>query len=96
MSQEAVLLTIKLLFAGASLAIVAIFVVRPVVRMLREKPDIDLLMPDFNQLGEDADELEIPLDPEGRSVDRSEMIQSARDNPQDTALMVQRWLRDRK
>lgn len=96
MSQEAVLLTIKLMFAGASLVIVAIFVVRPIVRMLREKPDVDLLMPEFNPLAEDAQELEIPEDPAGKSVGRSEMIQSARDNPHDTALWVQRWLRDRK
>lgn len=96
MSQEAVLFTIKLMFAMAGILIVVIFVVRPVLRMLREKPDIDLLMPDFNQMAEDADELEIPLDPEGRSANRSEMIQSARDNPHDTAMMIQSWLRNRK
>lgn len=95
MSQELLLTLLRWLFAGAALVAVAVYVVRPVVRMLREKPDADLLTPSWEDKLE-GDELEIPTDPEDADFDRTAAIRKAREDPQQVALLVQNWLRQRK
>ena len=95
MSQDAVVWTLRLLFAGLALGAVALFVVIPMVRLLRQKPDISLLTPDFaSQLEEE--ELEIPTDCQPGMPDRQELVRQLKKDPRQAALMIQSWLKQRK
>ena len=95
MSQDSVLLLLRLLFATVSVVVVAVFVVRPILRVLRQKPDLDLLIPDYTQALE-GEELEIPQEIEQGMPNRADVIAEARADPQKTAMLVQRWLKQRK
>lgn len=95
MSQDSVLLLLRLLFATVSEIVVAVFVVRPILRVLRQKPDFDLLIPDYTQALE-GEELEIPQEIEQGTPNRADLIAEARADPQKTAMLVQRWLKQRK
>jgi flagellar biosynthesis/type III secretory pathway M-ring protein FliF/YscJ len=94
MSHDALLLLLRWLFALLAIAAVLVFVVRPLLHMLRRKPDMDFSVPDFSRL--EGEELEIPTEKEEGEFDRSAAIQQARADPQATALLVQRWLKQKK
>ena len=96
MSPEAVIFSIKLIFAFLILLGVVLFLVRPVVRMWRDRPDIDLLMPDYSGLAEEQEELEIPTDEDAGKPDRTSMIRKAQEDPRTTATLVQQWLKQKK
>ena len=96
MSPEAVIVSIKMIFAFLILLGVALFLVRPVVRMWRDKPDIDMLIPDYSAMMEEGEELEIPTDGDAGKPDRAHMVQQARNDPRVTATLVQRWLKEKK
>ncbi|HKI99752.1 MAG TPA: hypothetical protein VKB51_14855 [bacterium] len=92
MSHDALLLLLRWLFAILAVIAVAVFIVRPLLSMLRRKPDIDFSVPDYTMEGE---ELEIPTEKE-EEFNRNTAIQQARADPQATAMMVQRWLKQKK
>ena len=94
-SPETLLVLLKGFFALLALVAVGLYIVRPVLRMLREKPDVHLLTPDFTRPLED-EELEIPTEAEAKGFDRNAAIQQARADPRATATLVQNWLRQRK
>lgn len=95
MSQELLLTLLRWLFAVAALVAVGVYVVRPVVRMLRRKPDVDLLTPTWEDKLE-GEELQIPTEGEDGGFDRMAAIRKAREDPHQAALMVQNWLKQRK
>ena len=95
MSPDAVLWTLKLLFSGAAIFVVVAYHFRPLWKMLRAKPDIELLTPEFSASLE-GEELQIPDGMEEKPKDRGQLVQEARSDPQAVALMVQRWLKERK
>jgi len=94
MSQAALILLVKVLFAGLAVVAVAVFLVRPVLRMLRTRPDPALLSPTFELPEEEPEELEIPADQ--AKPDRHAILEHARGDARQTALLVSRWLRERK
>lgn len=87
------LLLLRWVFAGVAVVLVIAYVVRPVLRMVREKPDVDLMTPDYTSMQDD--ELEIPAE-EDQEFNRHAAIDQARKDPQATAMMVQKWLKQRK
>jgi flagellar biosynthesis/type III secretory pathway M-ring protein FliF/YscJ len=95
MSQAALLLLVRWLFALVAVVAIVAFVVRPLLRLLRQKPDVDLMTPDYGSML-DGEELEIPTEKEAGDFDRNAAIAAARADPQATALAVQRWLKQRK
>jgi flagellar biosynthesis/type III secretory pathway M-ring protein FliF/YscJ len=95
MSQEAVVWMLRLLFALVALVVVAVTILRPLWRMLRTRPDVDLLTPDFTA-GLEGEELEIPGEAEDGTPDRGAIIDKARADPRQTAVLVQRWLKERR
>ena len=95
MKPDSVLLVIKILFSVAALVAVFIYAVRPLIRMWREKPDMDLISPDYSQMLE-GEELEIPTEQESGKPDRTKLIAQLREDPHTAALMVSQWLRERK
>ena len=94
MSQDTLLMLLRGLFAVAAVVAVGVYVVRPVVRMLRQKPDVDLLTPTWEDRLE-GEELEIPTEAEG-GFDRNAAIRKAREDPHNVALLVKNWLKQRK
>jgi flagellar biosynthesis/type III secretory pathway M-ring protein FliF/YscJ len=94
MSQDTMLWLLRLLFAGAAVVVLIAFVVRPVLRMVRQRPDMDLLTPDFSANLE-GEELELPNEAEGE-FDRNAAITQARADPRATALRVQAWLKQKR
>lgn len=96
MSPDSVLLSIKLLFAGLIVLGVIFYMIRPMLRVVLKKLDVDLLRPDFVSRLEEQEELEIPsaeLDP---SQDKNAIIQQAKADPHATAALVRSWLKDRR
>lgn len=87
------LLLVKLLFAGIGVVALIVFVVFPLWRALRVKPDESLLMRTF-ELPEEEEEVQIPED--GKKPDRNAMLAEARGKPVVTAQLVKRWLREKK
>ena len=96
MSPDSVILTIKLFFSFLIVIGVALFLLRPMFRVWRDKPDMDLLMPDFSSAMEEGEELEIPTDEEAGVPERTKIIDQARSDPRTTAVLVQNWLKERK
>lgn len=95
MDPDKVTLLIRLVFTAAAIVAVVVFVLRPLWRMLRAKPDMDLHVPDFTAQLE-GEELEIPADAEAGLPERRELVERARSDPRSTALLVQRWLKERR
>jgi flagellar biosynthesis/type III secretory pathway M-ring protein FliF/YscJ len=95
MSHDALLLLLRWLFALAALVVIVVTVLRPLLRLLRQKPDVELMTPDYTTMLE-GEELEIPNEAETGDFDRNAAIQQARSDPQAAALMVQRWLKQKK
>lgn len=93
--SDAAILGIKLAFSLVAVVLILLVIVRPIWRMLATKPEILDTLNQVAQLPIEEDaELEIPT--EGEKPDRLSMIQSARDDPARTAMLVSRWLKDRK
>lgn len=90
---DTAILGIKLVFSLAAVILVIVVMVRPVVKMLRTKPDI-LDTFQMAQLSiEEDEEIQIPVD--GEKPDRMTMLDEARADPNKTAMMVSRWLKDK-
>jgi flagellar biosynthesis/type III secretory pathway M-ring protein FliF/YscJ len=94
MSHESLLLFLRWLFAGVAVVVVVLYVVRPLLHLLRRKPEVGLDVPDYGQML-DGEELEIPTEKDGE-FDRTTAIKQARADPQATALLVQQWLKQKK
>lgn len=94
-NQQWMLTVIKLIFAGAGIVAVVYFVLVPLWRMLRTRPDIDLNIPDYTLLDdEEGEELQIPVG--GQKPDRTQMLELARSDPRRTAVILSRWIRSHK
>lgn len=92
---DTAILGIKLAFSLAAVILILVVVVRPVVRMLRTKPDFLDAFQQMNQMPiEEDEEFQIPVD--GGKPDRGAMLEEARADPNKTAMMVSRWLKDKK
>lgn len=94
MKHESLLLLLRWLFAGLAVAAVIAYIVRPLLNMVRRKPDVDLNVPDFSHRLEE-EELEIPTE-ETRDFDRQSALEQARTDPRGTALRVQKWLKEKR
>ena len=91
---DTTILGIKLAFSLAAVILVLVVVVRPIVRMLRTKPDFLETFQQMAQLPiEEDEEIQIPVD--GEKPDRGTMLEEARADPNKTAMMVSRWLKDK-
>ncbi|MEE8396425.1 MAG: hypothetical protein V3S29_10260 [bacterium] len=94
-AQDWALFLIKVLFSGVAIVLIAVFLVRPVIRSLLVRPEILEYTQDYG--GVDAfemDEVEIPV--EGVKPDLRTMIEEARADPNRTAALVSQWLREKK
>jgi len=97
MSPEGLLVILKFVFALVALVAIAVVVVRPILRMIREKPDISMMTPDYGSLlDEEESELQIPEGMGQDKADRSEMIQQARADPHTTSVLIKQWLKEKK
>lgn len=94
--QDSILLGVKLLFALLALGAVALFIVRPIWRMLVRTEEAELVMKPFEPPPES--ELEIPVDGfnTGRKLSRNEIIEELRADPRKTALLLQQWMKEKK
>jgi len=94
MSQTAVLMLVRWLFAGLAVAALVLYIVRPLLRIVRRKPDVAFEIPDYTQIIEE-EELELP-NAEEAGFDRNAAITRARADPRATALRVQQWLKQKR
>ena len=94
---ENLLLSIKLFFLGAAVVLMVRYMVIPMWRNLRTPPEgLDFLRGFSTMESEDGfEELEIPLGEEDKPS-KSKMLDAARTDPQRTAAMVSRWLKQKK
>ena len=92
---ETAILGVKLAFSLAAVVLIIFFVLRPIWRMLRTKPELADTFAQISQMPIEEDmELEIPTGDE--KPDRLGLIQEARSDPTRTARLVSQWLKDRK
>lgn len=96
MNPDSVVMTIKLLFVVLIVLGVILFMIRPTVRMLRKKPDADLLNTDYLSLSDEEQELEIPSEEEDGVPGRTDIIQKAKEDPMATAAFVRNWLKEKR
>ncbi len=94
MSQTAVLMLLRWFFASLAVLAIALYIVRPLLRMVRHKPDVSFSIPDYTQTL-DEEELEIPSEEEA-GFDRNAAITQARADPRATAMLVQQWLKQKR
>ena len=89
---------IRYTFLGVLLLAMIMFVVRPMVQRLSQKPeDLDLLMGLPATIGElEGEELEIPTEREVGLPPREKIIEIARADPLATASLVRAWLREKR
>ena len=89
---------IRYTFLGVLLLAMIMFVVRPMVQRLSQKPeDLDLLMGLPATIGElEGEELEIPTEREVGLPPRDKIIEIARADPLATASLVRAWLREKR
>ena len=85
-------------FLGVLLLAMILFVIRPMVQRLSQKPeDLDLLMGLPATIGElEGEELEIPTEREVGLPPRDKIIDIARQDPLATASLVRAWLREKR
>jgi len=95
MSQDSIILMIKGLFVLMALGALYLVALRPLVRLLREKPDIELLTPTLPDRLVEEEELQIP-EKLGTGPNRQQMLEAAKADPRNTAMMVSRWLKEKK
>lgn len=96
MSENAIVESIKIVFALFAVIALGFVVVRPMLRMLREKPDVDFVVPDYFQMTPEDEELEIPQGGAPGEPTRAQKLDMVKQDPQATAMMVQNWLRSKK
>ncbi|MEE8435322.1 MAG: flagellar basal-body MS-ring/collar protein FliF, partial [bacterium] len=89
---------IRFTVLGVVLLFMIMFVVRPMVQRLSQKPeDLDLLMGLPATIGElEGEELEIPTEREVGLPARDKIIEIARADPLATASLVRTWLREKR
>jgi len=89
---------IRFTVLGVVLLFMIMFVVRPMVQRLSQKPeDLDLLMGLPATIGElEGEELEIPTEREVGLPPREKIIEIARADPLATASLVRTWLREKR
>jgi flagellar M-ring protein FliF len=85
-------------FLGVLLLAMILFVIRPMVQRLSQKPeDLDLLMGLPATIGElEGEELEIPTEREVGLPPRDKIIEIARLDPLATASLLRTWLREKR
>jgi flagellar M-ring protein FliF len=85
-------------FLGVLLLAMILFVIRPMVQRLSQKPeDLDLLMGLPASIGElEGEELEIPTEREVGLPPREKIIDLARSDPLATASLLRAWLREKR
>ena len=85
-------------FLGVLLLAMILFVIRPMVQRLSQKPeDLDLLMGLPATIGElEGEELEIPTEREVGLPPRDKILEIARTDPLATASLVRAWLREKR
>jgi flagellar M-ring protein FliF len=89
---------VRYTFLGVLLLAMILFVIRPMVQRLSQKPeDLDLLMGLPATIGElEGEELEIPTEREVGLPPRDKIIEIARGDPLATASLVRTWLREKR
>ena len=93
-SLQAITLIVKSFFVAGVLGTLAWFVFRPMFRVWQQQPDADALMPKLPELPEE--ELQIPVDPSGKAKPtREQMLQQLRQDPRQTAMLLQHSLREK-
>lgn len=94
--QELTILAVKLVFALLGVAAVVAFVILPIWRMLHRTEDAELMMKPFEPPPEE--EIQIPVDDlnGGRKLTRNEMLEDLRADPRRAAMVMQKWLREKK
>ena len=97
-NQQFFLDIVRFTFLGVLLLAMIMFVIRPMVQRLSQKPeDLDLLMGLPATIGElEGEELEIPTEREVGIPPREKLIEIARSDPMATASLVRTWLRDKR
>ncbi|MCZ6730776.1 MAG: hypothetical protein O7C61_13815 [SAR324 cluster bacterium] len=92
--QETAIVLVKLTFALIAVILIAVFLIRPLLRSLGTRPDyLDSLQTPEMPIEEDQ-ELEIPS--EDAKPDIHSMVEQARSDPDKTARLVSSWLKERK
>lgn len=85
---------IKVAFALAAIILIAVYLVRPVLRALRARPDFLDSMTRYDLPTEEESELEIPTGE--AKADRGTMIEQAKADPRTTAALISQWLKQKK
>ncbi len=93
-SQDWVIVAVKLVFTVVAVLLMIFFVVLPILRTLRSKPDFFEFTPTFDRFEEEEEEIEIPTG-DGKPDNRA-IIDEARSKPRETAVLIQRWIREKK
>lgn len=96
MDPDTVVMSIKLVFVGLIVLGVILYLIRPTVRMLRKKPDGDLLNTGFISQMDEEEELVIPSEEEDGLPGRTDIIQQAKEDPMATAALVRNWLKEKR
>ncbi len=93
--QETTILGLKVLFTLAAIFLIVFYLVRPIIKTLRARPDFldSLNRFDINTELEE-EELQIPSEAEGPG--REAIIETARGDSRRTAAMVSQWLKDKR
>ena len=86
--------TVKITFALLAVILILFFLVRPLLRTLRARPDFLDTLQTVQMPIEEDEELQIPS--EDSKPDRSAMVQHARSDPAKAALLVSQWLKEKK
>jgi len=89
---------LRFTFLGVLLLAMILFVIRPMVQRLSQKPeDLDLLMGLPATIGElEGEELEIPTEREVGLPPRDQILDIARTDPLSTASLIRAWLREKR
>jgi len=93
--QDFALFGLKLTFSFAAVILIVVYMVLPIIRALRTRPDILDSLNQFEISSGMDEELEIPTEQEGPPP-RESIIEEARSDPRRAARMVSQWLKDRK
>ncbi len=93
-AQELTLLAIKLLFSVLAVVLVVVYLIRPILQALRNRPELPEMTLSEVLPEEMEEEIQIPAG--GVKPDIPSMLEEARGDPQRTAVFVSRWLREKK